>query len=412
MNENLIALELLDTILVGDWLDKLKSYPDKCAHTCVTSPPYYALRNYGVDGQLGLENTPEEYIEKMVIGFREIRRILVDTGTLWLNIGDSYWGGKGKSGQSYSAEAQQERWEQGSSISRGEHQIAGKGITRPTDRKHPEIKSKDMIGIPWMLAFALRKDGWYLRQDIIWNKPNPMPESVQDRCTKSHEYIFLFSKSQRYYYDAFSIATPYADKTLSTFSSLKPTYNRSKDIRRGYGDDTGLVASQGWSERAPVRQPKKWNVPGMAGISDKGGNQANAEIPPMIEGGKANKKSVWSAEDPYMVWDWLFDNAPYSFIAPLWEKFIQDTENKSDVWRVATKPFKDAHFATFPKDLIRDCIKAGCPVGEVVLDPFMGAHTTAITAKELDRHYIGTELNPKYMQIGDNRQNRELGLLK
>jgi site-specific DNA-methyltransferase (adenine-specific) len=190
-------------ILIGDCREVLKSLPDKSIHCCVTSPPYYGLRDYGVEGQIGLEQSPEDYVSELVMAFREVKRVLRDDGTLWLNLGDSYWGGKGKSSQAWST-SHQDR----STLEKTQHQICGKGETRPTDGKHAVIKPKDLIGIPWRVALALQADGWYLRQDIIWSKNNPMPESVTDRCTKSHEYIFLFSKSPKYYFDNEAIKEP------------------------------------------------------------------------------------------------------------------------------------------------------------------------------------------------------------
>ena len=183
-----------DTIYQGDALEILKTLPDKIINTCVTSPPYYGLRDYGVDGQIGLEETPEEYIVRLVEVFREVKRVLRDDGTLWVNIGDSY-AGSGKGGQSENKKSK--NWQPA---------YVNKGCLYG-------LKQKDLIGIPWMLAFALRTDGWYLRQEIIWAKPNPMPESVTDRCTKSHESIFLFSKSRNYYFDADAIADPVAEST-------------------------------------------------------------------------------------------------------------------------------------------------------------------------------------------------------
>lgn len=183
-------------ILVGDVRERLLEIPDGSVRTCVTSPPYFGLRDYGHDGQIGLEQTPEAYVAELVEVFREVRRVLADDGTLWLNLGDSYWGGKGASNQAWSSTHTDRK-----TIMGAQHHIAGKGETRPTDRRHPTIKPKDLIGIPWRVAFALQQDGWHLRSDIIWHKPNPMPESVRDRPTKAHEYLFLLSKSPRYYYD-------------------------------------------------------------------------------------------------------------------------------------------------------------------------------------------------------------------
>ena len=186
----------VNSVIQGDCFEILKTLDDKTVDMCVTSPPYYALRDYGIDGQIGLEDTPEEYIEKLVSVFREVRRVLKDDGTLWLNIGDSYWG-SGSRGWNFA-----DKWTEASELqknSKGTENLSN--VPKLVGTSDTGIKNKDLIGIPWMLAFALRKDGWYLRQDIIWHKPNPMPESVKDRCTKSHEYIFLMSKSPHYYFD-------------------------------------------------------------------------------------------------------------------------------------------------------------------------------------------------------------------
>ncbi|KAA6348021.1 Modification methylase DpnIIB [termite gut metagenome] len=197
----------LNEIYIGDARSVLSTLPDKSVSCCVTSPPYYGLRDYGVTGQIGQEDTPEEYIKRLVDIFREIRRILTDEGVLWLNIGDCYWRGKGRNGER-TGEDQQERYREGKSINRGCSNTGIKNTITAQNGKHEVIKPKDLIGIPWMLAFALRADGWYLRQEIIWHKPNPMPESVKDRCTKSHESIFLFTKSPRYYFDYEAIMEP------------------------------------------------------------------------------------------------------------------------------------------------------------------------------------------------------------
>jgi DNA modification methylase len=269
------------------------------------------LRDYGVDGQMGLESTPDEFIAGMVAVFRECRRVLRDDGTLWLNMGDTYASGGRKTrdpGQSKLHPAYE-----------GESFRAG---LRPTD---PEgVKPKDLLGIPWMLAFALRADGWHLRQDIIWSKPNPMPESVTDRCTKAHEYIFLLSKSPRYYFDHEAIKEPVAEA-----SRIRLAQN---------------VTAQAGSDRVP---------------------------------GKTNgpMKAVGGGE----------------------------TRNKRSVWNVATQPFKEAHFATFPPALIEPCILAGCPVGGIVLDPFGGAGTTGLVADRLQRNSILIELNHEYAEIARRR---------
>lgn len=270
----------------------------------------YGLRDYGVQGQIGLEDTPEEYIDKLVMVFREVKRVLKPDGTLWINIGDSYAGGAGrwcKEGEIGAKQASNKE-------SFGQIKIAKRW-------KHDSIKPKDLIGIPWMLAFALRSDGYYLRQDIIWSKPSCMPESVRDRCTKSHEYIFLLSKSAQYYFDSTAIK--------------EPTITFDKGIRDR--DNTRLNNTPGRSR--------------MGGL----------------------------ARNDY------------------------ETRNKRSVWSVNVKPFKEAHFATFPTELIRPCILAGSRKGGIVLDPFFGSGTTGVVATQEHRGYIGIELNPEYVDIATKR---------
>ena len=298
---------MTETILVGDALEKLREIDSGTVDCCVTSPPYYGLRDYGVEGQIGLEETPEQYINKLVAVFREVRRVLRDDGTLWVNIGDSYAGSGGAGNQFGQLESGLAKYKQ------------------PSRPHEMGLKPKDLIGIPWMLAFALRADGWYLRQDIIWAKPNPMPESVKDRCTKSHEYIFLLSKAQRYYYDAEAIAEP--------------------ALWERWGDQT-----------------ENKTHPGTAGHL---GGKTRAELP------------------------------------------IKDTKNKRSVWTVTTKPYKEAHFATYPPDLIEPCILAGCPFEGTVLDPFTGSGTTAVVALQNGRNFIGVELNPKYVTMAQKRIKRD-----
>lgn len=292
-------------ILHGDCRDVLDLVvPDCSVQTCVTSPPYFGLRDYGVDGQLGLEASPDEYIEKMVEVFRAVRRVLRDDGTLWLNIGDSY-AGRGGRGQQSGQMADRAHGREGRSA-----RITAEGL-----------KDKDLIGIPWLLAFALRADGWYLRQDIIWNKPNPMPESVRDRCTKAHEYIFLLTKSPKYFIDANGLKEPVAASTVARLS--QPT-----------------LSQQAGSNRVP-----------------------------------GNMKAAGGIE----------------------------TRNKRSVWTVATKPFKGAHFASFPPELIKPCIVAGSRPGDIVLDPFGGAGTTAMVANRYGRKSISCELNADYIALAEAR---------
>ena len=333
----------LNRCYCADALSGLKQLETGSVNCCVTSPPYYGLRDYGIDGQIGLESTPEEYISRTVSVFREVWRVLHDDGTLWLNMGDTY-AGSGMGAANYPNKT-------------GEKQTTNKGSISTTGRaglRFDGIKPKDLMGMPWMLAFALRADGWYLRQDIIWEKPNPMPESVRDRCTKSHEYIFLLSKRQRYYFDAAAIAEPVAESTVERLN---------QDI----GNQAGSS-----------RVPGKTNGPMKADAPRYGGNKytANPEVFYRIKSGNA-----------------------YEFHAK---------RNKRDVWDVSTRPFKGAHFATFPVELITPCILAGCPKGGTVLDPFMGSGTTLVTANELDRNCIGFDLNPDYCNMANRRRENAM----
>ena len=297
-------------LLVGDCLTSMRTLPCASVHTCVTSPPYYGLRDYGQDGQIGLEPTPDEFVEALVRVFREVRRVLRDDGTVWLNLGDSYASG----GRTWRA-PNKNGMRSGANADRVDH--------RPAD---PEgVKQKDLIGIPWMVAFALRQDGWYLRQDVIWAKPNPMPESVRDRCTKAHEYVFLLSKSPRYYYDHEAAKEP-----------VQSNKGNGKSFRGG-GSYTG---GNSFNNHAVKCRETHGNAPN--------------------ETGKRNRRSVWT---------------------------------------VATRPYKGAHFATFPPDLIEPCILAGCPQGGTVLDPFGGSGTTAGVALAHGRNAILCELSPAYAEL-------------
>lgn len=343
----------LNKIYNEDCLTFLKQMPDQYVECCITSPPYFGLRDYGMAGQIGLEETPEQYINKLVAVFREVRRVLRDDGTLWVNIGDSYAGsGKGPAGNLGKS-----------------HNERDMSYTHLSGKVTDGCKPKDLIGIPWMLAFALRADGWYLRQDIIWAKPNPMPESVTDRCTKAHEYIFLLSKSQRYYYNADAIKTQVADATIQRLSQQ---IEKQKGSERVPGKTNGNMKAVG-----PGRKPRP--------DDSRGGNQGSERgIPAMaIDGNGVKNHSGY------------FDSCG--------NLIGEGMANKKSVWVVPTMPFSEAHFATFPEDLIVPCIKAGCPEGGTVLDPFMGAGTTALVAHKLNRNYIGTELNPEYCHIAEKR---------
>jgi DNA modification methylase len=335
----------LNKIYHGNCMDIVKSMPDNFIDCVVTSPPYYGLRDYGTDDQFGLEDTPELFVQNLVNLFREIRRVLKDTGTVWLNLGDSYAGNNSRASN---------------------NGRAGFGNERETivNRGGDGLKPKDLIGIPWMVAFALRADGWYLRQDIIWHKPNPMPESVTDRCTKSHEYIFLLSKSQRYYYDAEAIKE-------------NAKYGINGDDER----PAGVVRNREYEYNS-----KENNYPHAYRKADPRAGKGRIAY----EGKRTQNTNG--------------NNGQQSFVA------IEEKRNKRSVWTITTKPFKDAHFATFPTELITPCILAGCPVDGLVLDPFGGAGTTAVVAKGINRNYILCELNKDYIDISEKRINKHYGL--
>ena len=452
-------------IIIGDCLVKLKEILDESIDCCITSPPYFGLRDYGtakweggndpkcdhkgkpfstkasldanfgnkqrekldteffkeicgkcgakrIDDQIGLEETPQAYVDKLVQVFQEVRRVLKPEGTLWLNLGDSYAGGGGG--------------DYGSGLNVNSKADGKVNPSLLSKIKVQGIKTKDMIGIPWMVAFALRADGWYLRQDIVWHKPNPMPESVTDRCTKAHEYIFLFAKSQKYYFDHYAIREQGSDDTIPR-------------LLRGVSEDHKNING------APGQTPHSMNKPRKNFTKEMGGN-----------GSSFIDHSGYHKADGTLISDGM--------------------RNKRDVWTVTTKPFREAHFATFPEDLIRPCVRAGCPrfvckkcgkareniivannpckefmenddrtdaaapgsfttrqsikslhrneggvyssakvtgltdcgCGEdfeagTILDPFSGAGTTGVVAKDNNRSYIGIELNPLYVKMAEKR---------
>jgi len=293
----------------GDALDLLRREPSGSVHCVVTSPPYWAMRDYGVLGQIGLEPTPEEYVARLVDVFREVRRVLRDDGTLWLNLADCY--------------ASQPSWGRGGgSTIKGRKQDAIPGPRRCLRG----LKPKDLVGIPWRVAFALQADGWWLRSDIIWAKTNPMPESVTDRPTRAHEYVFLLSKSERYFYEGDAIKDP-------LLTSSEAYLRAGKSVRENH--QYGKVAGR------PL------------------GNKSFATVP--------------------------------------------EGRNARSVWTIATKPFPGAHFATFPEELVRRCILAGCPEGGTVLDPFCGSGTTLAVAARLNRNAVGYDLNPTYCEMARKR---------
>jgi DNA modification methylase len=363
------------SVIHGDCVAMLRRLPDDSVHCCVTSPPYWGLRDYQtgqweggsaecdhkkvtpgaakstlkcgqkanghqqegfnsvcakcgarrIDQQLGLEATPEEYVSRMVEVFRGVRRVLRADGTLWLNLGDSY--GRGARVDNVNDN------KRGLSSNTGHCALTVANGYGGAQREH--MRNKDLVGIPWRVAFALQADGWYLRSDIVWHKPNPMPESVTDRPTKAHEYIFLLTKSERYHYEAEAIKEPFADERMGNPGAYKWSYANDATTGcgiRGTGGPSTRLQSEGWN---------------------------------------ANGKVLG--------------------------------RNKRSVWTVPTQPYPEAHFATFPEDLIRPCILAGCPAGGVVLDPFAGSGTTGVVALRHGRNFIGIELNPHYVEMAKRR---------
>jgi len=306
-------------IIQGNCIEKIKELEDNYIDCVVSSPPYFGLRDYGVDSQFGLEKTYQEYIANTVKVFETFKPKLKDTATIWWNVGDSYSGsGKG--------------WSKSLNKNNNYSQGINSGII------YDGSKPKDLLMIPNRVAIALQEAGWYIRSEIIWHKPNPMPESVRDRPTSCHEKIWLITKNKKYYYDADAIKEPTTESTKQRYKS-------------------------GWK-----------------------GNEERDYV-----SGKQNHFSKYIGT----------------------EKSKQDAlkgRNKRNVWTITTKPFKAAHFATFPPDLIEPCIKAGCPEGGTVLDPFSGSGTTGIVAKKFNRKAILIELNPEYNVIAKERINQEFGM--
>ena len=346
-------------ILIGDTRDRLKDIADQSIHCCVTSPPYFGLRDYGHAGQIGLEQTPDAYVAELVAVFREVHRVLRDDGTLWLNLGDSYSSGggmhDGRSDNQPGVGASRV-WRDGSG--RADGILDERGQRNRNGILSSGLAPKNLIGIPWRVAFALQADGWYLRQDIIWSKPNPMPESVTDRCTKAHEYIFMLSKSPRYYYDQAAIKEPMA---TSSIVRLDQDVENQEGSNRVPGKTNGTMKAVGETDKQRGHGRRH------AGFNDR--------------------------------WD-----------AMTKEEQTSGVRNKRSVWTVATQPFKEAHFATFPPALIEPCVLAGCPVGGTVMVPFGGSGTTGLVADRLNRNAVLIELNPKYAEMARQRIHGDAGM--
>jgi len=331
----------MNKIIQGDALQTLGTLSDRSVHCIVTSPPYFRLRNYGVAGQIGLEETPEKYIQRLVEVFRECRRVLCNDGTLWLNISDSYCAAGTGTGDQASSTLQGGK----------SNQIeAGK---RPGKKPGSGIKSKDLIGIPWMLAFALRADGWYLRQEIIWAKPNGMPGSQRDRCTSSHESIFLLSKSAKYWSDFDSIKTP--PRESSKIRLAQNIQEQSGSVRANGGAKTN-----GAMKAVTKRDKQRGHSRTHAGFNERWDKRTKSE----------------QQATPAMM---------------------------RDVWFVSPGCYGGAHFAVMPNEIARRCVLAGCPEGGTVLDPFGGSGTVGEVAVMNRRKFIIVEINPEYIELMKKR---------
>ena len=339
----------------------------------VTSPPYWGLRDYGVDGQLGLEPTPQEFVANMIEVFDLCRELLADDGVLWLNLGDSY--------------AANRSYQVASTLMNGDAtNKAQAGDGHGMKAADFGLKPKDLIGIPWRVAFALQADGWYLRQDIIWHKPNPMPESVTDRCTKSHEYLFLLTKRARYYFDQDAIKE---DCSAGTHPRRAGNGYKTPD-----GWDTGKGAHGSFHKngREKGRAPGNVNAPkGQAAY--EAGDERHRTKAGLLDYAKRAQNRVKNNT---------------SFDAEM--AIIPSMRNKRSVWTIPTESFSEAHFATFPQALVEPCILAGSRPGDIVFDPFLGSGTVAQVAQRLGRHWIGCELNPKYIDLQHDR-TRQRGLV-
>lgn len=391
-------------IIHGDCREVLKTLEADSVHCCVTSPPYFGLRDYGVAGQIGLEENPAAFIAEMVAVFREVRRVLREDGTLWLNLGDTYAGG-GQGGNPTRASSTL----QGTNVSQ-EASMVKRGAKAPAG-----FKPKDLMGIPWAVAFALRDDGWYLRQEIIWSKPNPMPESVRDRCTKAHENLFLLSKN-----GGTSLLWRHRDTRAWTYSEPSPDYVwrhkksriETREPQSGdewsrlnlwdgfdyYWDADAIAEPLGESSIARLSQDTA-----VQQDSDRVYGKTNGAMKAVGRRAAGNKTHKGTAA--YMV-----DFAERER-AKVEASDLVGTRNKRSVWTVATQPFKEAHFATFPPALIEPCVLAGSPEGGTVLDPFGGAGTTGMVADRLQRDAVLIELNPEYASLARKRITADAPLL-
>jgi DNA modification methylase len=347
------------TIICGDALTELRKLPEESVQCCVTSPPYWGLRNYGHPDQIGQEATPEEYVENLRRVFAEVRRVLRKDGTCWLNLGDSFFGSWGNYSGQNRGNGKQREIANGSQVPN--HAYDGEETMRPpTSGKHPTLKPKDLCMIPARVALALQADGWWLRSDIIWAKQNCMPESVTDRPTRSHEYLFLLTKSERYHYDHEAIKEPCIYDTGAPGTSTADRKARAAGNKLlPTAERNGIRAANPDKQRGHSRRHD--------GFNDRWDKMEKAEQ-------------------------------------------CSGMRNKRDVWTVAPANYPESHFATFPPDLIKPCILAGSKPGDVVLDPFAGSGTTGMVALELGRKALLIELNPDYVKLIEKRTHVTPGL--
>ena len=353
------------SLIHADVLEGLKLLDSESVQCVVTSPPYWGVRDYGVKGQIGLEKHFDEYIEKIVSVFDQVFRVLKSDGVLWLNMGDTYISNPNMD------------------IGDRKYMSGRKRFIRPNTEKSTKLKIKNLVGIPWRVALALQDYGWILRQDIIWSKPSPMPESVKDRCTKSHEYIFLLSKRTKYYFNSDAIKEEAGEKgNANSFRG---------GCYVGGNTDNATLGKRTVSGNTKKKLPSGWDR-GPGSHDEKLGRYSNKR--PSAPKGSFNGKTEAMA-----------GTGQNAFRA------ITDYRNKRSVWTISSRPFSEAHFATFPPELPLICISAGSQEGDLILDPFNGAGTTGLVARELGRKYVGIDLNESYLDITIERVEHTLNQL-
>lgn len=396
-------------IITGNSLEELKKIESNTIQCCITSPPYFHLRDYGVDGQIGLEDTLYDYIENLKNVFCEVRRILKEDGTLWLNLGDTYSGGnslrpKGRAGFD-------KRTDRSEIIN---NSVVGDNLRLP---------SKNLLGVPWRVAFALQDSGWILRQDIIWRKPNPMPSPVNDRCTTAHEYVFLFAKNTKYFFNSDAIKEPvsesYAKDKRPVGVLRQRLYTNSKYAKDGmYNIDIESTYRRGINSERGKGFVEKRNLPAKAAFLEY--IRSNHTIADLVAktGLLGTHIEHWFRKDECFAYpsaeDWKKVNVDK--FPEISEVFLETDEvgknsngyrNKHSVWDITVKPFRDAHFAVMPIELVNLCILAGSRERDTILDPFFGAGTVGLGAIQNNRSYVGIEINPEYVELAKKRIEKE-----